>query len=472
MPKLGRFSAIHQPAAKILKRRRVSAAAATASIVSTGLVLHLDAGNPTSYSGTGTTWYDLSPSAKNATLGAGVYYNSADGGVLTFNGGATGTATASSASAITDLTNNMTIEVWYKGNTLTPRLLNTGNGSNGICFGSFTTTPTKWKVTKYGRVDLYVDSVPQDTNTWHQAVVVYSSTAGTKIYIDGALSATNANTQNVVASSSDIITIGSLESLYHRGDISIVRWYNAVLSDAEILQNYNANIGRYKNPAATSNILIYWDPSNGYSYPGTGTNLLSLGTSTFTASLAGTSYTKPYLTYNGTSSYASLTDNATYEPGTGDFTVEAWVNATTLAGSSRVILGKFNNGGVSANVSYGLRTLATGATRFEVGNGTSVVSTPAYTIGTDTWYQVVGVWTNVGTKTIELYINGVSQGSASHAFTSVLNSTNPLYLGAYNNGEYNQWWDGKIGVTRIYNKALTLAEVQQNYENDRGLYGL
>ncbi len=256
--------------------------------------------------------------------------------------------------------------------------------------------------------------------------MVYSSTAGTKVYVDGALSETNASTGNLAASSSDIITIGSLESLYHRGDISIVRWYNKVLSDAEILQNYNANIGRYKNPAI-SNLLIYWDPSNGYSYPGTGTSLLSLGTTTFTATVTGTTYTKPYLTYNGISSYASLTDNATYEPGTGDFTVEAWVNATTLTGSSRVILGKFNNGGVSTNVSYGLRTLATGETRFEVGNGTSVVNSPTYTISTGTWYQVVGVWTNVASNSIELYINGQSQGSNSHAFASILNSTNDIW---------------------------------------------
>ena len=137
-----------------------------------------------------------------------------------------------------------------------------------------------------------------------------------------------------------------------------------------------------------------------------------------------------------------------------------------------MILGKFDNGGVSANVAYGLRTLATGETRFEVGNGTSVVSSPTYTISTGTWYQVVGVWTNVASNSIELYINGQSQGSNSHAFASILNSTNALYLGAYNGGEYSQYWDGKIGVTRIYNKALSSAEVLQNYENDRGLYGI
>ena len=451
--------------------RTIAATTGTSTVITTGLRLHLDAGNPASYSGTGTIWYDLSPSGKNATLGAGVYYNSADGGVLTFNGGSTGVATITTASTVTSLSNNMTIEVWYKGNNLTPRLLSSGAGSNGICFGSYTTTPTKWKVSKYGVVDIYTGSVPQDANVWRQAALVYSSTEGTKVYVDGVLNATTSSNNNISASAPATVNIGTVESLYHRGDISIVRWYNTVLSDAEILQNYNATISRYKNPV-NSNLSIYWDPSNGYSYSGTGTSLLTLGTVPNGAVLTNTTYTKPYFTYNGTSSWARLADGGTYEPGTGDFTVEAWVNATTLAGSSRVILGKFDNGGVSANVAYGLRTMATGETRFEVGNGTSTVSSPTYTISTGTWYQVVGVWTNVAANSIELYINGQSQGSNSHAFASILNSTNALYLGAYNGGEYSQYWDGKIGVTRVYNKALSAAEVLQNYENDRGLYGI
>jgi prepilin-type N-terminal cleavage/methylation domain-containing protein len=38
------------------------------NIVKDGLVLHLDAGNPASYPGTGTTWFDLSGNNNNGTL--------------------------------------------------------------------------------------------------------------------------------------------------------------------------------------------------------------------------------------------------------------------------------------------------------------------------------------------------------------------------------------------------------------------
>ena len=222
----------------------------------------------------------------------------------------------------------------------------------------------------------------------------------------------------------------------------------------------------------TSHLVAYYNPQDSASYSGTGTTINSLATTNLPGTMTNITYTSPYFTYNGTSSRVSIADNALLEPGSGDFTVEAWVYATTLTGSSRVILGKFNNGGASPHVSYALRTLASGATRFEVGNGTTVVNSPSFTLSTGTWYQIVGVWTNVASNSIALYVNSASQGSGGHAFNSILNSTNPLSIGSYNNGEYPQWWNGRIGIVRLYNSALTGAEVLQNYNADRGIYGL
>jgi hypothetical protein len=55
-------------------------------IVTNGLVLLLDAGNPASYPGSGTTWFDLSGNGNNGTLVNGVGYNSDNGGSLVFDG--------------------------------------------------------------------------------------------------------------------------------------------------------------------------------------------------------------------------------------------------------------------------------------------------------------------------------------------------------------------------------------------------
>jgi hypothetical protein len=56
------------------------------SIITDGLVLYLDAANPRSYPGAGTTWTDLSGNGNNSTLINGVGYNSGNGGFLSFNG--------------------------------------------------------------------------------------------------------------------------------------------------------------------------------------------------------------------------------------------------------------------------------------------------------------------------------------------------------------------------------------------------
>lgn len=232
--------------------------------------------------------------------------------------------------------------------------------------------------------------------------------------------------------------------------------------------------GNVAMPASyvSTNLQLYYDPSNTASYPGTGTTINSLATTNLTGTMSNITYTNPYFAYNGTSSTVSIADTASLEPGTGDFSLEAWVYYSVLAGSTRTFVSKTDNGGLASNWSYGLRTNSSAATYIEVGNGTTSVTSPSYNVSTGQWYQIVGVWTNVASNSIELYVNGASQGSNSHSFASVKNSTNPLYLGSYNGGEYSQWFNGRMGIVRYYNTALTSDQVLQNYNANRSIYGL
>ena len=54
-------------------------------IVRDGLVLNLDAGEPSSYPGTGTAWTDLSGNGNTGTLTNGPTYSSANGGSIVFD---------------------------------------------------------------------------------------------------------------------------------------------------------------------------------------------------------------------------------------------------------------------------------------------------------------------------------------------------------------------------------------------------
>lgn len=210
--------------------------------VTSGLQVYLDAGNPASYSGSGTTWTSL-VNGYTGSMGAGVAYSAASGGSMTFNGvGATSQVTLVN-SAFAALTNNFSVEFWYKSNNNQPGLVANGTGSNGFVFGYFSTTGTAWKITKYGVIDLQAGTIPQNT-AWHQAVLTYSSTTGARVYIDGALSGNVANNTNLAVGSSTF-NIGKSENVYLNGSMSIVRWYNTVLSASDVSQNFSADRSRF-----------------------------------------------------------------------------------------------------------------------------------------------------------------------------------------------------------------------------------
>ncbi len=82
-------------------------------ISNSGLVLHLDAGNTASYSGSGTTWNDLSGNGSNVTL-TNTTYSSDNGGSIVFNG----TNAYADFTANIGSTNVVTVEMWVKSNTL------------------------------------------------------------------------------------------------------------------------------------------------------------------------------------------------------------------------------------------------------------------------------------------------------------------------------------------------------------------
>lgn len=76
-------------------------------LTTSGLVLNLDAGNASSYSGTGSTWTDLTGSGRSATLVNSPTYSATNGGYLAFNG----TNQYATFNAGTPGT-TMTVEMW------------------------------------------------------------------------------------------------------------------------------------------------------------------------------------------------------------------------------------------------------------------------------------------------------------------------------------------------------------------------
>lgn len=80
-------------------------------------------------------------------------------------------------------------------------------------------------------------------------------------------------------------------------------------------------------------------------------------------------------------------------------------------------------------------------------------------------YHIVGVLKGeYGAGYRKLFLNGVDQGNPDTTTSYFWGNTN-LRLGVHSAPDYPCWHKGLIGEVRIYNRALSLAEIQQNYLN-------
>jgi hypothetical protein len=444
-----------------------------ASFITNGLIIYLDADKVSSYSGSGTTVNDLSGNGYTHTLSNSNLYTMLNG-VKCFNCSTTGIVTANSTTI--QIPTNFTYISWARVRASTvgfrtllrdyigghPIIINTGTNLLGMWDNATLTgfNSSGYDMAAYGDV-------------WAQWATV-GDASGQTFYING---------QQVGSS-----TTKSVSGEYHYGwgniqggldqpwgYVANLELYNTKFTAEQLLQNYYNMLPTFTTPnIVTSNLVLWYDPSDPTSYPGTGTTISNLASTALPGSMSNITYTDPYFTYNGTSSQVSVADTAALEPGAGSWTMEVWVNQT--AAGNDVVLGKFDPGGASQDVSYSIRT--TGTSYYaQLGSGSGSGSTlfvnSTTFVGTlNTWYQLVYVFTNGATKTLETFVNGSSIGTVNHSLASILNTSSNLYLGSYNNGEFAQWFDGKIGVTRLYNAALTSAQVLQNYNADRSTYGL
>ena len=236
-------------------------------IVRDGLVLDLDAGVSASYPGSGTTWYDISGSNKNATLvGDEISYLNVNGGVFNFTGlpasdGDPDYFSLPNTSFI--LGANFTIEVWTYYNSVSQPDTNpwsggclytnsaesdwnTGAGNdNGLLFGY---NSIVYRNTSASEILVVYSSAPT-TRVWHQHVLVVNSGTG-RVYVDNVQVATLSNMRTYTQSTGTLgIGIADKNPSLYRGEylgyIPNVKIYNRALTAAEILQNFNALKGRF-----------------------------------------------------------------------------------------------------------------------------------------------------------------------------------------------------------------------------------
>jgi len=163
-----------------------------APVVDSSLQLWLDAGQSSSYSGTGTTWTDLSGNSRTGTLTSGPTYSSANGGSIVFDGTndyvqCTGSLTVTAATFVCWIRRNGT-QTDFDG-----ILFSRGTGSNVTGMNFFTTNKLGYHWNALSSTYLFDSNLTIPDLTWCMVAVSVTSTAAT-LYLcqsSGITTATN-----------------------------------------------------------------------------------------------------------------------------------------------------------------------------------------------------------------------------------------------------------------------------------------
>jgi hypothetical protein len=225
------------------------------SIVSENLMMYLDAANKLSYSGTGTSWNDISFYKNVATLVNGPSFSSLNFGSIAFDG--TDDLVSFPTKSFWNLSSsNFTIEFWFKLNSITnnnPRLFKTSNDGNtaGI---SIVNPPSS------NNLLIYMSSNGSTYNILNGAglgsvtlgqfnhLVITRSGSTLSIYINNSFaSSANIGTTSIYYNSATDLalggTVGGGRSIL--GNIAVFKLYSKELTATQVSQNYNALKNRF-----------------------------------------------------------------------------------------------------------------------------------------------------------------------------------------------------------------------------------
>lgn len=222
--------------------------------------------------------------------------------------------------------------------------------------------------------------------------------------------------------------------------------------------------------SVTAGLVYYIDAGNVSSYSGSGSSINNIagtapGASTTTGSPAFTSAGQSsYFTFNGSTQYI-YTANLIGQSLSGNITIECWVNTSTDNGVVVDERGQVGGGWQDSQIEIVAGNLKVATWSYSIGAGTVVGP-----VTRNVWQQYT-LTQNATTTTG--YINGSTTASAAHVREfSAAGLYYGIMLGDITNLGDGSYLAGNWSILKVYNRALTQAEVQQNFNAIRGRYGI
>jgi hypothetical protein len=236
----------------------------------------------------------------------------------------------------------------------------------------------------------------------------------------------------------------------------------------------------YNTSVVRSGLVLHLDAANPKSYPGTGTVWKDLSGQGNNGTLSNVTYatsSSGSMLFDANDDNVLISNNSSFSF-SGNFTVSAWikVNSFNTSGIWNVVSKKlsFNNTQSGWSCQYDYRT--PGVLQFRNNNGTVTNdSTPTSPVNNTALLNQTTAWANsawvISGTTVTFYINGQTRGSAAVAFTNT-DTANNLYIGKSVGSVGDPALFMNITGVKVYNRALSAAEVGQNFEALRGRYSI
>ncbi|OGD78349.1 hypothetical protein A2368_03675 [Candidatus Collierbacteria bacterium RIFOXYB1_FULL_49_13] len=382
----------------------------------------------------------------NATTAAGKFGN---GGTFDGTGDYVNGGTDTSLDSTT-----LTLSAWIKPTTIAQYdgLISKINTPDYLGWSFSFHSNNRLRFTNNSNIEILSNTNAVSTGSWQHIVFTYGSDGKYTFYVNG-VSVGSGTDPGTLTPAGRSLTIGryyeNYDGYYYDGSMDEARIYNRALSEREVRDLYSWAPGP----------IAHWKMDEG-----TGTTASDTSGNNLTGTISGAvwknaGHCKQGSCLNFTASATNCvttSDSSVISPGSGNLTIEAWVNTDVTDNNNRVVYQDYGNT-VNNVAMIRLGSDNKFQSLFRDSDGTSVNPTGTTTPTINTWYHITGV--RDGT-TVKIYVNGVLEGSTTDAGLGTISTSdgNVPSIGC-NNKDGSSYWSGSIDDSKIYNYARTSGQI-------------
>jgi hypothetical protein len=395
-----------------------------------------------------------------------------------------------------NFTGDFSVSAWiYVSNVSGEKyIISNSNGNifdvnTGWCFGVFDNKVSFWVYPGTSSFTGWLTNTTLSLNTWHHVSVTKKPSQSPLLYINGVLSSTSLYNNNMSNSLNPVYSTatypntkasigvyrynnGSSAYAYWNGKIDGLSVWQKELTQTEVTELYNSGNGKQitATPIITNGLVLNLDASRKSSYPNTGTTWTDISgngnNGTLTNGVGYTASNGGVMTFDGINDYVSLPDSSTLQPS--NITISTWFKINQYGtnyvyGNANACLIRKGMYGYEISVRQDGKLLVFAYSDTNNQNQYLIDS-----VNPNTWYNVVLTF---GNSQMKVYINNSLVGTYATSTNSIVYGGGGISIGRQ--GPWDMYYfNGNIGQTMVYNRALNSTEISQNFNATKSRFGL